>query len=105
MKKEPLLTIRQVRAVNAVASCASLARASEYLNTSQSSLSRYIAEAERSLGHNLFQRGWTGMEPTSQSEIVMCRRLRVDYETLMELSVTFFVLASIFRIVTAFSMT
>lgn len=77
MEKTPLLTIRQVRAINAVATHASLAQASEHLNTSQSSLSRYIADAERTLGQRLFQRGWTGMEPTSQGEVVIahCRRM------------------------------
>jgi LysR family transcriptional regulator of gallate degradation len=82
MKKGPLLTIRQVRAINAVAIYASLVQASEKLNTSQSSLSRCIAEAERSLGQRLFERGWTGMEPTSQGEIVIahCRRMTVNIE-------------------------
>lgn len=77
MKDGPPLTIRQVRAINAVATHASLAQASERLNTSQSSLSRYVAEAERALGHRLFERGWTGMEPTSQGEVVIahCRRM------------------------------
>jgi len=77
MANAPLLTIRQVRAINAVATHASLARAGEHLHTSQSSLSRYIAEAERVVGQRLFQRGWTGMEPTSQGEIVIahCRRM------------------------------
>lgn len=77
MKKIPLLTIKQVRAINAVGAYASLARASEQLNTSQSSLSRCIVEVEKTLGQRLFQRGWTGMEPTSQGEVVIahCRRM------------------------------
>jgi DNA-binding transcriptional LysR family regulator len=77
MKKIPPLTIKQVRVINAVATHASLAQASEHLNTSQSSLSRSIAEAERVLRQRLFQRGWTGMEPTSEGEIVIayCRRM------------------------------
>ena len=49
--EEPSLTIRQVRIIDAVATHASLAKAGEHLNTSQSSLSRYIAEAERVLAH------------------------------------------------------
>lgn len=77
MDKAPPLTIRQMRAINAVATHASLARACEHLNISQSSLSRYIAEAEQGLRQKLFQRGWTGMEPTSQGEAVIahCRRM------------------------------
>jgi LysR family transcriptional regulator, regulator for genes of the gallate degradation pathway len=83
MRKAPSLAIRQVRTINAVATHASLAHACEHLNTSQSSLSRYIAEAERALGQRLFQRGWTGMEPTSQGEIVIahCRRMVASIET------------------------
>jgi LysR family transcriptional regulator of gallate degradation len=83
MRKAPSLAIRQVRTINAVATDASLAHACEHLNTSQSSLSRYIAEAERALGQRLFQRGWTGMEPTSQGEVVIahCRRMVASIET------------------------
>jgi DNA-binding transcriptional LysR family regulator len=77
MKRVPPLTIRHARAINAVAIHASLAQACEHLNTSQSSLSRYIAEAEHALRHRFFQRGWTGMEPTSQGEVVIahCQRM------------------------------
>jgi DNA-binding transcriptional LysR family regulator len=77
MKRLPLLTIKQVRVISAVATYASLARASDHLNTSQSSLSRCIAEVECSLHLRLFERGWTGMEPTSQGELVIahCRQM------------------------------
>ena len=71
MKRLPILTIKQVRVISAVATYASLARASEQLNTSQSSLSRCIAEVESSLHQRLFERGWSGMEPTSQGELVI----------------------------------
>jgi len=82
MKKSPPLTIRHARVIDAVATHASLARAGEHLNTSQSSLSRAIAEAEHTLRHTLFQRGWTGMEPTSQGEVVIahCRRMASSIE-------------------------
>jgi DNA-binding transcriptional LysR family regulator len=77
MKRLPILTIKQVRVISAVATYASLARASEQLNTSQSSLSRCIAEVESSLHQRLFERGWSGMEPTSQGELVIahCRQM------------------------------
>lgn len=86
MKKTPILTIKQVRVIGAVASCASLARASEQLNASQSSLSRAIAEAEGRLRQHLFARGWTGMEPTSQGEIVIarCRHMMSNIQTAQE---------------------
>ncbi len=73
MKRTPILTIKQVRIIGAVATSASLARASEQLNASQSSLSRAIAEVEARMRQQLFARGWTGMEPTSQGEIVIAR--------------------------------
>ncbi|WP_068083299.1 LysR family transcriptional regulator [Novosphingobium rosa] len=66
-----LLSLKQIRAVVAVAGNASLARAGESLNISQSSLSRIIHDAEGALGHRLFQRGWSGMEPTSAGAIVI----------------------------------
>jgi len=79
----PSLTIRQARAISAVATHFSLVRAAERLNASQSSLSRHIADAEIALGQKLFQRGWTGMEPTSQGEIVIahCQRAMASLET------------------------
>lgn len=82
MENAPLLTIRQIRAIDGVAADASLARASERLSTSQSSLSRYIAGAERALGHSLFQRGWTGMDATSAGAIVIahCHRMVATIE-------------------------
>lgn len=71
------ITIRQICAIDAVAARTSIIQASEHLATSQSTLSRYIAGAERALGQRLFQRGWTGMEPTSEGEVVIahCRRM------------------------------
>ncbi|WP_441238965.1 LysR family transcriptional regulator [Bradyrhizobium sp. 930_D9_N1_4] len=86
MQRTPVLTIKQVRVISAVASCASLARASEQLNASQSSLSRSIAEVEGRLHQQLFARGWTGMEPTSQGEIVIarCRHMMSSIQTAQE---------------------
>jgi DNA-binding transcriptional LysR family regulator len=71
------LSLKQIRAVVAVAENASLARAGESLNISQSSLSRIIHDAEGALGHRLFQRGWNGMEPTSAGAIVIQHCLRM----------------------------
>ena len=80
---KPLLNIRAIRAIAAVAAQSGLARASSELNTSQSSLSRHIAAAETAVGHTLFQRGWMGMEPTSHGEIVIatCRQMIVAIDT------------------------
>jgi len=67
----PLVSIKQLRAIGAVADNASLIRASRQLAISQSSLSRQVDEAERALGRTLFQRGWNGMEPTSAGTVVI----------------------------------
>lgn len=86
MKRMPILTVKQVRVISAVATCASLARASEQLNASQSSLSRAIAEVEAKLRQRLFARGWSGMEPTSQGEVVIarCRHMMSSIHTAQE---------------------
>ena len=86
MKKTPPLSIRHARIIDGVATHASLARTGERLNTSQSSLSRAVAEAEQALGHTLFERGWTGMEPTSHGEVVIahCRRMIASIEEAQE---------------------
>lgn len=85
-KKSPPLSIRHARIIDGVAAHASLARTAERLNASQSSLSRAVAEVEQALGHTLFQRGWTGMEPTSHGEVVIahCRRMIASIEEAQE---------------------
>ncbi|MBT2246126.1 LysR family transcriptional regulator [Sphingobium sp. BHU LFT2] len=75
--RPPLLPIKQLRTIVAIAEQASLARASQQLNLSQSSLSRQVAEAERQLGHRLFQRGWNGTEPTSAGAVVIAHARRM----------------------------
>jgi LysR family transcriptional regulator, regulator for genes of the gallate degradation pathway len=79
----PPLSLRQVRVIAAVAQQASLARASEWLHLSQSSLSRTIADAEHALGCSLFQRGWAGMEPTAPGAVVIprCHRMMAAMAT------------------------
>ncbi|KPH66700.1 LysR substrate-binding domain-containing protein [Novosphingobium sp. ST904] len=74
---EPLISIKQLRAIVAVSEHASLVRASEQLAISQSSLSRQIADAEKTLGRKLFQRGWNGMEPTSFGAIMIVHARRM----------------------------
>ncbi len=71
------LSIRQIRILNAVADHVSLVQASTACGMSQSSFSRQITGAERSLSQTLFQRGWVGVEPTWAGAIVTahCRRM------------------------------
>ena len=71
------LSIRQYRAIAMLADHARLSQASDRLATSQSSLSRHIAAAERSLGTTIFQRGWAGMEPTAVGAIVIAQSRRM----------------------------
>nr|CDQ34077.1 Galactose-binding protein regulator [Virgibacillus halodenitrificans] len=73
----PRLSIREVRAILAVAEQRGFSRAAQALNISQSSLSRTIHRAESTLSISLFQRGWSGAEPTPEGEVVRqhCARL------------------------------
>ncbi|WP_197524520.1 LysR family transcriptional regulator [Novosphingobium resinovorum] len=77
MDRSPLISIKQLRAIGAVADNASLVRASRQLAISQSSLSRQIDDAERAFGRTLFQRGWNGMEPTSAGIVVITHARRM----------------------------
>jgi LysR family transcriptional regulator, regulator for genes of the gallate degradation pathway len=67
----PPLSIKQMRAIVAVANTQGFAAAADDLGSSQSSLSRAVREAERSLGAALFRRGWNGAEPTTEGEIAV----------------------------------
>ena len=64
------LDIREIVAIDAVAHARSFKLAADVLNTSQPTLSRLIASAERKLGCDLFTRGWSGAETTSRGDIV-----------------------------------
>ncbi|MCW1933840.1 LysR family transcriptional regulator [Pararhodobacter zhoushanensis] len=77
------LTAREARVIRALADHRRLSAAAEALALSQSSLSRALAEAEARLGVTLFQRGWTGSEPTAPGDVVVaqCQRLLADIET------------------------
>lgn len=48
----------------------SFSRAAEQLYITQSAVSQHIKELEASLGTPLFQRGWRGVQPTHQGEIL-----------------------------------
>jgi len=71
MPTSPPLSLRQVRAIEAVAQCRGFAQAAALLNSSQPVISRTIASAEKRLGHPIFQRGWDGTEPTAFGELVI----------------------------------
>lgn len=77
-----ILTAREMRVIRAIAEHRRLAAAAEVLAASQSSLSRALAEAEARLGVTLFQRGWTGSEPTAPGDVVVdqCQRILGDIE-------------------------
>lgn len=73
MREQPQLSLKQVRAIEAVAKCRGFGQAALVLNTTQPVVSRAIAAAEDSLGVPLFQRGWGGTEPTAWGEHVLQR--------------------------------
>ncbi|MCA2013908.1 LysR family transcriptional regulator [Cereibacter sphaeroides] len=77
-----ILTAREARVIRALADHRRLTAAAEVLALSQSSLSRALAEAEARLGVTLFQRGWTGSEPTAPGDVVadQCQRILGDIE-------------------------
>lgn len=76
------LTAREARVIRALADHRRLSSAAEALHVSQSSLSRTLAGAESRLGVALFQRGWTGAEPTAAGDLVvgLCQRILSDLE-------------------------
>lgn len=67
----PNFGIRQVVAIHAVANIRNIKMAAEQMHTTQSTLSRLIANAERSFGVKLFRRGWSGAEATPEGESVV----------------------------------
>jgi len=83
MPRENHLTLKQVRAINAVAAARGFAEAADRLATTQSVISRTIASAEKLLGSPLFQRGWGGTEPTALGESILrhCSNIRKLIET------------------------
>lgn len=76
------LTARETRVIRALADHRRLSAAAEALHLSQSSLSRALAGAENRLGVVLFQRGWTGAEPTAAGDLVVaqCQRVLSDLD-------------------------
>lgn len=67
------LSLKQVRMIEAVAKAGGFAPAAAELNSTQPVVSRTVASAERLLGRTLFQRGWSGTEPTAMGEAVIRR--------------------------------
>ncbi|POF30898.1 LysR family transcriptional regulator [Roseibium marinum] len=67
------LSLKQVRVIDAVARSRGFAEAAAMLNSSQPVVSRTIAAAEKLFGRPIFQRGWSGTEPTAWGEAVIER--------------------------------
>lgn len=67
------ITLKQARTIDAVAKTRGLEHATRLLNMSQPVVSRTIAAAELALGVSLFQRGWSGTEPTVAGEAILKR--------------------------------
>lgn len=71
MTERQTLSLRQARAIDAVARARSFDEAARLLNVSQPVVSRLIAAAEVLVGMPLFQRGWSGTEPTAWGERIL----------------------------------
>lgn len=69
------LELREIVAIDALARARSYRIAAEQINTTQPTLSRLIASAEKSLGTTLFRRGWSGAETTPPGDAAarLCR--------------------------------
>lgn len=67
------ITLKQARTIDAVARTRGVEHATRLLNMSQPVVSRTIAAAEKALGAPLFQRGWSGTEPTAAGEAILKR--------------------------------
>ncbi|GAB4356175.1 MAG: hypothetical protein Kow0026_15790 [Oricola sp.] len=67
------LTLKQVRAIDAVARARGIAEAASLLNTTQPVVTRAIQSAETMIGTPIFQRGWGGAEPTARGEAIVHR--------------------------------
>ncbi len=87
----PLLDLRAVVAIDAVARTRSFRLAAEALNTSQPTLSRLIASAEAALACPLFRRGWSGAETTARGDAVArtCRAIVAEIDTAQRLLTPF----------------
>lgn len=76
------LELREIVAIDAVAHTRSFKFASDLLNTSQPTLSRLIAAAERKLDRQLFLRGWSGADTTASGDAVarICRAIVTELD-------------------------
>lgn len=63
-------SLKQIRAVSALAETQSVQKAADRLNMSQAAFTRCIAAAEEAIGAPLFQRSWFGTDVTTQGGVV-----------------------------------
>lgn len=74
--EEGAIPLRALRAVAAVASGGSVARAGEALHQSSAAITRAVQAAEQALGVALFERGARGMTLTAAGELIALRAAR-----------------------------
>lgn len=70
-------SLKQIRAVSALAETQSVVKAADRLNMSQAAFTRCIAAAEEAVGAQLFQRSWFGTDVTIQGGVVAIHFRRV----------------------------
>lgn len=76
------LSARHVRVIRSLSEHRRVSDAADSVALSQPAFSRSLHDAEERLGVTLFQRGWSGSEPTAMGDIVIaqCRRIAADME-------------------------
>ncbi len=77
------LSARHVRVIRSLSEHRRVSDAADSVALSQPAFSRSLHDAEDRLGVPLFQRGWSGSEPTAMGDIVIaqCRRIAADMES------------------------
>lgn len=71
MTEQNRLSLKQARAIDAVAKARGFEQAARLMNVSQPVISRLIGSAEALVGIPLFQRGWSGTELTAWGEEIL----------------------------------
>ncbi|MBV7410935.1 LysR family transcriptional regulator [Maritimibacter sp. DP1N21-5] len=79
----PRLSARHVRVIRALSERRRLSDAADAVGLSQPAFSRALHDAEQRLDAVLFQRGWSGSEPTTMGDILIhrCQLIMTEVET------------------------
>jgi LysR family transcriptional regulator of gallate degradation len=78
--ERPVVGLRHLRVLSAVASAGSATKAAHRLFRVSSAVARAVSELEDALGVRLFERRSRGMVTTAYGESVLLRARRIDHE-------------------------